>query len=73
MFISSKFVFYVAIFRLDVDKLRSMDDVSSKSATFVFHRVEYTVNLTTNDNQLTVEINDSETSDQWRNTFDSSC
>ena len=47
-----------------------MTTISTKC---VFQGVEYLFNLSVNANQLVIEIEDSATCDQWRNTFDSTC
>ena len=49
------------------------EDSNSWSATFVFHGAEYVVSLSVAGSQLTIEVEESVTCDQWRNTFDATC
>jgi hypothetical protein len=50
-----------------------MDGDVGRQAVFFFQGAEYTVGLSVNGNQLTVEVEEKATCDQWRNTFDAAC
>jgi len=51
-----------------------MADDSVRYSTFTFSGTEYTVSMSVqNGSQLTVEVEERSSTDQWRNTFDANC
>jgi len=51
-----------------------MAEISPVSGSYVFRGVECTVTMTTtNDDHLTLEVEDQVTTDQWRASFDAPC
>jgi len=60
--------------KCDVLKREKMADDTVRFSTFTFGGVEYTVSMTVHDSsQLTVQVEEHSSADQWRNTFDANC
>jgi len=58
----------------DVFKQVRMADDAMRYSAFTFGGVEYTVSMSVhNGNQLTVQVEEHSSADQWRNTFDANC
>ena len=57
-----------------VFKQDEMADSSARYATFTFGGNEYTVSMSVQDgSQLTVQVEEQLSTEQWRNTFDVNC
>ena len=51
-----------------------MEGDTAVGANYIFRGIEYAVTMNMlNDNELTVEVEDRQTTDQWRGKFDSAC
>ena len=58
----------------EVAKRDEMADDCVRYSTFMFGGTDYTVSMSVQDaSQLTVEVEERSTTDQWRNTFDVNC
>ena len=59
---------------LHVFKQDKMADDSVRHSTFMFGGIEYTLSMSVQDgSQLTVQVEEQSSTDQWRNTFDVNC